>query len=250
MVTSAVLCLLVLWLLNSLRENVQYRANFWRRLIINVTVWSVFLTTLLLVSMSRVFIATHFPHQVILGTLIGLIIALFVRKFNLVLMKVSQSAIYCVLCSFAIIATTLLSYFILSLLVYDPSISVSKAQKWCVKSSYVHLDTTPFYALVRDSGVTVGLGISISSLALTLSRKTNWRGLSYSQMSLLSGSLEIILSILLLQLLEVIALPKSSPLLFYVSGYVRCSFIPFIVIFIVPNMVIWQWFQFRYCKYI
>ena len=190
-----------------------------------------------LVSMSRVFIATHFPHQVILGTLIGLIIAFFVRKFNLVLMKVSQSAIYSALCSFAIIATTLLSYFILSLLVYDPSISVSKAQKWCVKSSYVHLDTTPFYALVRDAGVTVGLGISISSLALTLSRKTNWRGLSYSQMSLLSGSLEIILSILLLQFLEVIALPKSSPLLFYVSGYVRCSFIPITVIFIVQYMV-------------
>ena len=113
-----------------------------------------------------------------------------------------------------------------------------KAQKWCAKSSYVHLDTTPFYALVRDAGVTVGLGISASSLALTLSRKTNWRGLSYSEMLVLSGGLKIILSILLLQLLEVIALPKSSPLLFYVSGYVRCSFIPVIVIFIVPNMVI------------
>ena len=152
-------------------------------------------------------------------------------------MKVSQSAIYCALCSFAIIATTLLSYFILSLLVYDPSISVSQAQKWCVKSSYVYLETTPFYVLVRDSGVAIGLGISISSLALTLSRKTNWRDLSYSQMSLLSGSLKIILSILLLQLLEVIALPKSSPLLFYLSGYVRYSFIPIIVIFIVPYTV-------------
>ena len=117
MVTSAVLCLLVLWLLNSLSENVPYQAHFWRRLIINVTVWSVSLTILSFVSMSRVFIATHFPHQVILGTLIGLMIAFFVRKFNLVLMKVSQSAIYCALCSFAIIATTLLSYFILSLLV-------------------------------------------------------------------------------------------------------------------------------------
>lgn len=82
MVTSAVLCLFVLWLLNSLRENVPYQADFWRRLIINVTVWSVPLTILSFVSMSRVFIATHFPHQVILGTLIRLMIAFFCEKIQ------------------------------------------------------------------------------------------------------------------------------------------------------------------------
>ena len=240
MVTSAVLCLLVFWLINSLRENVLRQAPFWRRFIITVTVWSVFFTILSLVSVSRVFIATHVPHQVILGTVFGLIVASVVRKYHSLLTRVSHSAMFCALCSQALIGTTLLSYFILSLLVYDPSISVSKAQKWCIKPSYIHLDTTPFYALVRDAGVTVGLGISLSivALAVRLRGRMSWRGLSTVQMSLLSGSLKIILSILLLQYLEVISLPKSSRFLFFVAGYVRCSLIPIIVIFVVPNIVI------------
>ena len=122
-------------------------------------------------------------------------------------------------------------------IVYDPSISVTKARKWCVKASYIHLDTTPFYALVCDAGVTIGIGISVSMVVSSVRGRMNWRGLSPSQMSLLSQSLKIIISMLLLQLLEVISLPESSPLLFYIAGYVRCSVIPIIVIFLVPNIV-------------
>ena len=239
MVTSAVLCLLVLWLINSLKENVLHQANVLSRFIITLIVWSAFFAVLSLVSVSRVFIATHFPHQVILGTVIGQILAFLVRKYSLLLIQVSSSAKYCTPCSFFLVATTLASHFILSLLVYDPSTSVAKAQKWCIKPSYVHLDTTPFYALVRDSGVTVGLGISVGIVASAVRERMHWRDLGTVQLSLLSGSLKIILSILLLQLLEVIPLPKSSPLLFYVGGYVRCSFIPIIVIFIVPSIVLW-----------
>ena len=237
MVTSAVSCLLLFWVMNSLKETILRRAHFWKRFFITVTVWSVLFTILVLVSVSRVFIATHFPHQVFLGTVIGIIVASVVKSYNSVLVNVSRSAIYCAICSLALIGTTLLAYFTLSLLVYDPSTSVRKAQKWCVKASYIHLDTTPFYALVRDAGVTIGIGISVSMVVSSVRGRMNWRGLSPSQMSLLSQSLKIILSILLLQLLEVISLPKSTPLLFYIAGYIRCSLIPIIVIFLVPNIV-------------
>ena len=238
MVTSAVSCLLLFWVMNSLKETVLRQAHFWKRFFITVTVWSVLFTILVLVSVSRVFIATHFPHQVFLGTIIGIIVASVVKSYNSVLVKVSRSAIYCAICSLTLIGTTLLAYFTLSLLVYDPSTSVRKAQKWCVKASYIHLDTTPFYALVRDAGVTIGIGISVSMVVSFVKGRMNWKGLSPSQMSLLSQSLKIILSILLLQLLEVLSLPKSSPLLFYIAGYIRCSLIPIIVIFLVPNIVI------------
>lgn len=237
MVTSAVSCLLVIWMMNSLKETVLHRAHFWKRFFFTVTVWSVLFTILVLVSVSRVFIATHFPHQVFLGTVSGIIVASVVRNYNSVLMKVSHSAIYCAIFSLAVIVTTLLAYFIISVLVYDPSISVRKAQKWCVKASYIHLDTTPFYALVRDAGATIGIGISVSMVVSSVKGRMNWKDLSPPQMSLLSQSLKIILSILLLQLLEVLSLPKSSPLLFYIAGYIRCSLIPIIVIFLVPNIV-------------
>lgn len=239
MVTSAVLCLLVLWLMKSLKENFLCQAHILSRFIITAKIWSVLFTVLSMVSLSRVFIATHFPHQVILGTVIGVFVASSIRKYSSMLLKVSRSVSFCAICSIALIAATLLSHFVLSMFVYDPSISVTKAQKWCIKPSYVHLDTTPFYALVRDSGATLGLGISFVIVGFAQrAGMNNWRSLRTIQTSLLSGSLKIILSVFLLQLLEIISLSKSSPLLFYVSGYCRSALIPVVVIFVVPMIVI------------
>ena len=239
MVTSAVLCLVVLWLMNS-EWGMLRQAHFLNRFIITTTIWSILLTILSLVSLSRVFIATHFPHQVILGTVIGLLVACTVRKHSSALFEVSQSVFYCTVCSIGLILSTFASHFILSVLIYDPSISVTKAQKWCVKSSYIHLDTTPFYALVRDSGAALGLGISFCIVrSVTRAGMNNQRaGLRSVQIPLLSKSLKIILSVFLLQLLEAISLPKSNALLFYVAGYGRCALIPIIIIFVVPMIVL------------
>lgn len=238
MVTSAVLCLVVLWLMNSLRETLR-QAHVLNRFIITTTIWSVLLTTLSLVSLSRVFIATHFPHQVILGTVVGVFVASAVRKHSSALLEVSQSVFYCTICSIVLVVSTVASHFILSVLIYDPSISVTKAQKWCVNPSYVHLDTTPFYALIRDSGATLGLGISFLIVgSVTRAGMNSWKGLSNFQNPLLSKSLKIILSVFLLQLLEAISLPKSNPLLFYAAGYGRCSLIPIIIICVVPMIVL------------
>ena len=236
MVTSAVLCLLMLQLTSSLMETILHQAHFLCRFLITLTIWSMFLIVLSLVSVSRIFIATHFPHQVVQGTVAGVIVAFVVRKYNSKLLKVSHSVSYCAVCSLALVTITLAAHFILSILVYDPSISVTKAKKWCVKPSYIHLDTTPFYALVRDCGASIGFGISFAILGFVFrTRANNWRGF---QTTLLTGSLKVLLSIFMLQLLEAIPLPKSHPLIFYGAGYVRCAIIPVVVIFIVPSIVL------------
>lgn len=235
MVTSAVLCLLVLWLMSSLKEKFLCNAHSLSRFIIYATIWSMLFTVLSLVSLSRVFIATHFPHQVVLGTVTGIFLAFSVRKHSSLLLKISHSVAFSAIWSIGMFVITLFSYFILSILVYDPLISVTKAQRWCIKPSYIHLDTTPFYALVRDTGTTLGLGISFVTVEFALrAGMNNWRSSRNIQMPLLSRALKIILSVVLLQLLEVISLPKSSPLLFYVAGFCRCALIPVIVIFVVP----------------
>lgn len=242
MITSAVLCLLVSWLLDSIQENLLCNMSILGKLIVKLSLWVALMIILIFVSVSRVFIATHFPHQVIMGTVIGLIVALVVKNYKTVLINMSGSVRYCALCSLTLVTSTFASYLFLSFLVYDPSISVAKAQKWCIKPSYIHLDTTPFYAMVRDSGATLGLGISVGSVSSAVRGRGNWPGLhvGIGQLSSLSASLKVTLSILLLQLLEVISLPKSSPLLFYVAGYVRCAFIPIVVILIVPLIAVWQ----------
>ncbi|XP_022787197.1 glucose-6-phosphatase 3-like [Stylophora pistillata] len=235
MVTSAVLCLLVLHVMSSLKGTILFQTHLLLRYFTTVIVWSFFVIVLSLVSVSRIFIATHFPHQVLQGTVIGVILAFFVRKNISKLLKITYSFSYCAAFSLAMVTITLVSHFILSILVYDPSISVMKAKKWCMKASYIHLDTTPFYALVRDSGATLGLGIAFTVMRLILrTREIIWRGF---QAALLTGSLKINLSVFVLQLLEVISLPKSHPLLFYFAGFIRCSLIPVVVIFIVPSIV-------------
>ena len=45
----------------------------------------------------------------------------------------------------------------------DPSWSISRAVKWCVKREYIHVDTTPFYSLSRYSGAVFGLGLGLTS---------------------------------------------------------------------------------------
>ena len=236
MVTSAVLCILALHVMSSLKETILLQTHLLLRYFTTVTVWSLFLTVVSLVSVSRIFLATHFPHQVVQGTVIGVILAFFVRKNISKLLKVAYSFSYCAAFSLALVAITLVSHVILSFLVYDPSISVMKAKKWCIKASYIHLDTTPFYALVRDSGATLGLGIAFTVIRLILkTRENNWRGF---QTTLLTGSLKIPLSLFVLQLLEVISLPKSHPTLFYSAGFIRYSLISVVVILIVPSIVL------------
>ena len=239
MVTSAVFCLLTLWLLNALKENSFCKLHLWRRLFITVALWILLFVILAFVSISRVFIATHFPHQVFLGAIIGLIVATVVNNRGSTLIGISHSAPFCVIFSLGVVLTTLLTYFTLSAIVHDPLTSVAKAQKWCIKSSYVHLDTTPFYALVRDCGVTAGIGIS-QSLLSSFTRKFNERpnDSKTAQASLFTRNFRLTLSIILLQLLKVVPLPNFYySVLFYAAGYVKCSFIPIIVIFIVPNIV-------------
>lgn len=41
----------------------------------------------------------------------------------------------------------------------DPSLSLAKAQSACRQSSWLHVDTTPFFVLFRSAGAMVGLGV-------------------------------------------------------------------------------------------
>ncbi|GLH13687.1 uncharacterized protein GBIM_18211 [Gryllus bimaculatus] len=42
----------------------------------------------------------------------------------------------------------------------DPQWSVRLAFKWCEHAEYLHVDTTPLYSLVRDSGAAIGVALS------------------------------------------------------------------------------------------
>ena len=55
------------------------------------------------------------------------------------------------------------TYSLLLLSGTDPAWSIARAFKWCAKREYIHVDTTPFYSLVRYSGSAFGLGLGLTS---------------------------------------------------------------------------------------
>ena len=55
-----------------------------------------------------------------------------------------------------VLCSSLGLYWLLSVSGMDPAWSIRFAQKWCARSDWVHLSTTPFNALVRDASALCG----------------------------------------------------------------------------------------------
>uniref|UniRef100_A0A4W6CIC6 glucose-6-phosphatase n=1 Tax=Lates calcarifer TaxID=8187 RepID=A0A4W6CIC6_LATCA len=87
---------------------------------LKAVLWTLFWGVQVCVCLSRVFIAAHFPHQVIAGVITGMIVA---EAFNRTQWIYSAS---------------------MKTLGVDLLWTLEKAQKWCVRPEWVHLDTTPF----------------------------------------------------------------------------------------------------------
>ena len=54
-----------------------------------------------------------------------------------------------VLVALSLLGTALGTYYYLLKQDFDPDWSLAKAFKWCQERKWIHVDTTPFYAMVR-----------------------------------------------------------------------------------------------------
>ncbi|XP_028990214.1 LOW QUALITY PROTEIN: glucose-6-phosphatase catalytic subunit 1-like [Betta splendens] len=122
--------------------------------------WGLMGLVLLVVCMSRVYMAAHFPHQVIAGVATGLVVAQLVS---------SQTWLYGVSMSRYFLVTLFLTsfavgfYVLLKALGVDLLWTLDKAQRWCLRPEWVHLDSTPFASLLRNMGSLFGLGLGLHS---------------------------------------------------------------------------------------
>ncbi|XP_072312555.1 glucose-6-phosphatase a, catalytic subunit, tandem duplicate 1 [Eucyclogobius newberryi] len=115
---------------------------------------------LLTVCMSRVYMAAHFPHQVIAGVLTGILVAEVVSQFRWIYSATLNKylLITLFLTSFAVAF-----YLLLKAVGVDLLWTMEKAQKWCVHPEWVHLDSAPFASLLRNMGTLSGLGLGVHS---------------------------------------------------------------------------------------
>ncbi|XP_037547490.1 glucose-6-phosphatase catalytic subunit 1 [Nematolebias whitei] len=187
--------------------------------------WSLFWGVQVCVCLSRVFIAAHFPHQVIAGVVTGMIVA---EAFNRTRWIYSASMrTYCYttlfLTSFAVGF-----YLLLRAVGVDLLWTLEKAQKWCVRPEWVHLDTTPFASLLRNMGTLFGLGLGLHSPLYTEAKKS-------SSVSVRAGC--VVSSLLLLHLFDFFRPPTHTAALFYLLSFCKSATVPLVTVSLIPYCV-------------
>ncbi|XP_046894606.1 glucose-6-phosphatase catalytic subunit 1-like isoform X1 [Hypomesus transpacificus] len=187
--------------------------------------WMVFWCVQVCVCVSRVFIAAHFPHQVIAGVFIGIIVA---QAFNHIQWIYGASLRHYIYTTVLLLSVALGLYLLLRGAGVDLLWTLDKAQNWCLNPEWVHMDTTPFASLFRNTGTLFGLGLGLHLPSCAETKRTEG-GATY-KLGCLSATL------VLLHLLDYFRPPAHS-VLFYLLSFCKSATVPLATVGIVPYCV-------------
>ncbi|XP_040923112.1 glucose-6-phosphatase a, catalytic subunit, tandem duplicate 1 [Toxotes jaculatrix] len=198
---------------------------------LQIGLWALMGLVELVVCMSRVYMAAHFPHQVIAGVITGVLVAEVVSKQKQIYSTSMEKYIFTTLflTSFAVGF-----YLLLKALGVDLLWTMEKAQKWCIRPEWVHLDTAPFASLLRNMGSLFGLGLGLHSPLHTEIEKKN------TSAPFKMGC--IIFSLFLLQLLDGWTFAADNHMTFYVLSFGKSA-----VALLIPTTLV-PWALCRICK--
>ncbi|XP_070837376.1 glucose-6-phosphatase catalytic subunit 1-like [Chaetodon trifascialis] len=203
-----------------------------RKWCVRVSLWTLFWCVQVCVCLSRVFVAAHFPHQVIAGVVIGILVAESVSR--------NQKMYKAGLCSYLLTSLLLLSlalllYLCLRLVGVDLLWSVEKAHSWCQRAEWVSVDTSPLASLFRNAGTLLGLGLGLHS---PLHALTNRGVFAKRTESAIYRVICLSATLVLLQLFDsAFRPPVHSGALFYLLSFCKSATIPLATVAIVPYCV-------------
>ncbi|XP_028331448.1 glucose-6-phosphatase catalytic subunit 1 [Gouania willdenowi] len=190
--------------------------------------WTLFWAVQVCVCLSRVFIAAHFPHQVVAGVITGMIVA---EAFNRVRWIYSATMRTYLLTTFSLTSFAVGFYLLLKAGGVDLLWTMDKAQKWCSNPEWVHLDSTPFASLLRNMGTLFGLGLGLHSPLYGESVKKNAGGGT----AVRAGS--AISTLLLLHLFDSFKPPTHTAAIFYLLSFCKSATVPLVSVSIIPYCV-------------
>ena len=203
---------------------VSSQPNKWNRSL-SLTIKPITAISILLVLMSRVLIACHFIHQVLLGLVVVILFSIAYGHFTTWLGEVS----FRILLTMSVCAGfgAFLTYYVWTWLGFDPSFSIPLAEKYCANHNWVHLDSTPYLSIMRSSGSLFGL--AICKLAQQYSKLSTNSQLVYTPST-------VILTIVMLYLWNSVPMAGAqiSHALFYAMSFIRYAMLPFLVTVFVP----------------
>jgi len=190
------------------------------RRILQIIAWSAYVAALYGVSVSRLYIAAHFPHQCLLGIGLGVMIAKGVKELPVDRFRLG-TYIAVTIVMFGSVAAI---YAGMPFLGVDPSRTVNKAVKYCINKNWVHLDTTPLYSIMRYVGYFLGTGI-----ALSIRKQVKSSGLN--------RLLILVLSFFACKFSESVRIPSDNLRLFYAASFGLNVLIPVAFIAVIPMLV-------------
>jgi len=136
----------------------QYKiGNTKLRRVINTIFGMVGTVFIILVALSRLYIAAHFPHQVIFGALGGITCAVLINR----LLQSQTSLLHskAIIVSLASMVIAFAIFYILITLGLNPNSSIDKAVKHCSSAEWLHMDTTLFHSIIRSAASVAGVGM-------------------------------------------------------------------------------------------
>ncbi|XP_067844268.1 glucose-6-phosphatase 2-like [Heptranchias perlo] len=190
--------------------------------------WIAFWVIQISVCASRIFVATHFPHQVVLGVIGGILVA---EAFEHIPSTQAAKLKTYIQINLFLLLFALCFYLALKLINIDLLWSVRKAKKWCANPEWIHLGTTPLAGLVRSLGALFGLGLAINSQMFIQSCKGK------SAYKICFKMMCITTSLTTLQLFDLVKIPTHIEMLFYVLCFCKNATIPLTVVALIPYSV-------------
>lgn len=214
MVTAAVWWVVV----STLRRAIQSKT---KSALIAAVPYLFYVSLLVAVGLSRIYILAHFPHQVVAGCITGLILGVVLGQ------RVPEDRPLLFFCriSFGLLLGTILFHVALQQIGVDFSWSIPVAKKWCSRAEWIRLDTTPFSSLTRDCGALLGLGL------VQYWRPRGW------PLPLAPRALSLAISSMGLYHINRLPLPIKPQALFYCLLFLKFVIVPQLVMITVPRLI-------------
>ncbi|NXJ96868.1 G6PC phosphatase, partial [Corythaixoides concolor] len=190
--------------------------------------WTGFWAVQVCVCLSRVFIAAHFPHQVVAGVVSGMAVA---KTFQDIRCIYHANLRRYLGVTFFLFSFALGFYLLLRALGVDLLWTLERARRWCAHPEWVHIDTTPFASLLRNLGILFGLGLALNSHMYLES----CRGKQGQQLPFRLGC--IAASLLILHLFDAFKPPSHMQLLFYILSFCKSAAVPLATVGLIPYCV-------------
>ncbi|CAK1593204.1 unnamed protein product [Parnassius mnemosyne] len=184
---ATVLLLILMWISHIMNDRKCY-IWWWK-----YAIYPVIASALGAVVLARMFVATHFPHQCLLGVLIGSFLApalcIYVSDPYIWKSGIKSDAdtrraiLWHVVSALATIAVSIVTYFSLKLCGVDPQWTIQLAFRWCESPDDIHVSTTPMFALVQCTANLLGWALCVTPAVAQYRHYTKNRSLIISAFS-------------------------------------------------------------------